>query len=113
MYWCVVIRVRLKQEVGESLPTTSKPPEREPSRQDASCCADRTALGFSFISSSSRQTYESSVLLRLELQMLASADVFSGTFSSNMGRVVALMRHTLRKPKESTLSIDGRRWHPA
>lgn len=53
------------------------------------------------------------MLLRLELQMLASADVFSGTFSSNMSRVVALMRHTLRKPEESTLSIDGRRWHPA
>eukprot|EP00903_Cladosiphon_okamuranus_P007629 g7398.t1 len=34
-----------------------------------------------------RNTYEATVLLRLELQMLAGADVFSGTFSSNLGRV--------------------------
>ena len=59
------------------------------------------------------QTYEATVLLRLELQMLAGADVFSGTFSSNLGRIVALMRHTLHKPEQSTLSVDGRRWFPA
>lgn len=45
--------------------------------------------------------------------MLAGADVFAGTFSSNLGRIVALMRHTLKKPEQSTLSIDDRRWFPA
>lgn len=52
------------------------------------------------------------VLLRVELQMLADAEVFSGTFSSNLGRIVALMRHTMRKPKESALSGDDPTWFP-
>eukprot|EP00903_Cladosiphon_okamuranus_P007625 g7394.t1 len=61
---------------------------------------------------SDRNTYEAMVLLRLELQMLAGADVFSGTFSSNLGRIVCLMRHTLNKPKESALSGDHPDWYP-
>eukprot|EP00903_Cladosiphon_okamuranus_P007624 g7393.t1 len=59
-----------------------------------------------------RNTYEAMVLLRLELQMLAGAEVFSGTFSSNLGRIVCLMRHTLNKPKESALSADEPAWFP-
>eukprot|EP00903_Cladosiphon_okamuranus_P007636 g7405.t1 len=61
---------------------------------------------------SDRNTYEAMVLLRLELQMLAGAEVFSGTFSSNLGRIVCLMRHTLNKPKESALSADDPAWYP-
>jgi len=60
-----------------------------------------------------RQTYEALVLLWVELQMLAGADVFSGTFSSNLGRVVALMRHTLGKARNSALSADDPEWFPA
>ncbi|CAM9352109.1 unnamed protein product, partial [Ectocarpus sp. 12 AP-2014] len=39
-----------------------------------------------------RNTYEAMVLLLAEMRMLAGADVFSGTLSSNLGRLVALMR---------------------
>lgn len=56
------------------------------------------------------QTYEAVVLLRVELLMLAGAEVFSGTFSSNIGRIVALMRETLNKPRGSTLSADTETW---
>ena len=58
-----------------------------------------------------RQTYEAMVLLRVELLMLAGADVFSGTLSSNLGRVVALMRRTLKKPEDSTISADDPKWY--
>lgn len=59
-----------------------------------------------------RQTYEAVVLLMAELLMLAEADVFSGTLTLNVGRLVHLMRHTLNKPPESTVSADAPRWHP-
>eukprot|EP00903_Cladosiphon_okamuranus_P007627 g7396.t1 len=57
-----------------------------------------------------RNTYEAMVLLRAELLMLAGAEVFSGTFSSNIGRIVALMRDTLNKPRGSALSNDTEEW---
>lgn len=50
------------------------------------------------------------VLLRVEMLMLAGADVFCGTFSSNIGRLVALLRETLKKPRDSTLSADIKDW---
>lgn len=50
------------------------------------------------------------VLLRAELEMLAGAAVFSGTFSSNVGRMVALMRKTLDMPDASALSVDFPTW---
>lgn len=56
------------------------------------------------------QTYEALVLLRAETLMLAGAEVFSGTFSSNVGRIVALMREALEKPRNSALSADTERW---
>lgn len=56
------------------------------------------------------QTYEAMVLLRVEMLMLAGADVFSGTFSSNLGRIVAFMRETSGKPRESALSSDVPLW---
>ncbi|CAN0505506.1 unnamed protein product, partial [Ectocarpus sp. 12 AP-2014] len=53
-----------------------------------------------------RNTYEAMVLLLTEMRMLAGADVFSGTLSSNIGRLVALMRRSLQQPDDSTLSGD-------
>ncbi|CAM9212405.1 unnamed protein product, partial [Ectocarpus sp. 13 AM-2016] len=58
-----------------------------------------------------RNTYESLVILRAELEMLANANVFCGTFSSNMSRIVALMRRTLKLPDESALSADTPHWY--
>ncbi|CAM9127186.1 unnamed protein product, partial [Ectocarpus sp. 4 AP-2014] len=58
-----------------------------------------------------RNTYESLVVLRAELEMLANADVFCGTFSSNLSRIVALMRRTLKLPDESALSADTPHWY--
>ncbi|CAM9804238.1 unnamed protein product [Ectocarpus sp. 8 AP-2014] len=61
-----------------------------------------------------RNTYEATVLLLTEMRMLAGADVFSGTLSSNIGRLVALMRYSLQKPDDSTLSGDRpAHWMPA
>ncbi|CAM9473235.1 unnamed protein product [Ectocarpus sp. 13 AM-2016] len=60
-----------------------------------------------------RNTYEAMVLLLAEMRMLAGADVFSGTLSSNIGRLVALMRYSLQKPQDSTLSGDRpEHWNP-
>ncbi|CAM9795718.1 unnamed protein product [Ectocarpus fasciculatus] len=61
-----------------------------------------------------RNTYEARVLLLAEMSLLAGAEVFSGTLSSNLGRIIALMRYTLGKPKESVLSGDApHAWQPA
>ncbi|CAN0323174.1 unnamed protein product [Ectocarpus sp. 12 AP-2014] len=61
-----------------------------------------------------RNTYEARVLLLAEMSLLAGAEVFSGTLSSNLGRVIALMRYSLGKPKESVLSGDApHAWQPA
>ncbi|CAN0316971.1 unnamed protein product [Ectocarpus sp. 6 AP-2014] len=63
--------------------------------------------------SNDRNTYEARVLLLAEMRMLAGADVFSGTLSSNIGRLVVLMRYSLQKPNDSTLSGDRRgHWKP-
>ncbi|CAM9245302.1 unnamed protein product [Ectocarpus sp. 13 AM-2016] len=60
-----------------------------------------------------RNTYEAMVLLFAEMRMLAGANVFSGTLSSNLGRLVALMRYSSQKPHDSTLSGDRpQRWRP-
>ncbi|CAM9336551.1 unnamed protein product [Ectocarpus fasciculatus] len=58
-----------------------------------------------------RNSYESLVVLRAELEMLANANVFCGTFSSNLSRIVALMRRTLKLPDESGLSADTPNWY--
>ncbi|CAM9383799.1 unnamed protein product [Ectocarpus sp. 6 AP-2014] len=57
-----------------------------------------------------RNSYEAMVYLRAELEMLAGSAVFSGTFSSNVGRMVALMRKTLDMPDESAVSVDFPAW---
>lgn len=57
-----------------------------------------------------RKGYDAVVLLMAELRMLARADVFSGTFSSNVGRMVTLMRNALHQPKRSAVAADKKRW---
>lgn len=50
-------------------------------------------------------------LLLAELHMLSEADVFSGTFSSNIGRMVVLMRETLHMPRDSAVSCGNDVWY--
>lgn len=52
------------------------------------------------------------ILLVAELRMLANADVFSGTFSSNIGRMVVLLREALKMPRASAVSSDTPGWYP-
>lgn len=47
------------------------------------------------------------VLLHAELHMLAGARVFCGTYTSNFGSVVALMRESMSLPRGSALSADS------
>lgn len=60
----------------------------------------------------SAQTYSSFVCFFAELQMLAESDVFVGSFSSNVSRLLALRRESLGRPRGSTLSVDIPAWHP-
>lgn len=46
-----------------------------------------------------------------ELQMMAGADVFCGTYSSNVGRLVVLLREALNLPRDSALSCDRPDWY--
>lgn len=42
-----------------------------------------------------------------DLQMLSASPVFVGTFSSNIGRVVALLREGIHgHPRDSCISLD-------
>ena len=55
--------------------------------------------------------YGSVVYLLADLEQLAAADVFVGTCSSNIGRLVFLLRDGLGKDQSSDISLD-REWHP-
>ncbi|CAM9114923.1 unnamed protein product [Laminaria digitata] len=57
------------------------------------------------------QDYASFVYLMADLEQLAAADVFVGTCSSNIGRLVMLLRDNLGKEKNSGISLDGA-WNP-
>ena len=46
-----------------------------------------------------------------DIEQLAAADVFVGTFTSNVGRLVAMLREGLGKPRESSISLDAS-WQP-
>ena len=48
-----------------------------------------------------------------DIQMLVEAEVFVGTFSSNIGRIVYELRDAIGKRRETTINIEGRQWHPA
>lgn len=58
------------------------------------------------------QTYEAGICLVTELHVLAGAEVFSGTFSSNVGRLVVLQYEVLKMPRGSALSSDMPDWDP-
>lgn len=53
------------------------------------------------------QGYRSFVYLISDLEQLSKAEVFVGTFSSNLGRHVATMREVNGKPRSSSRSADS------
>lgn len=55
--------------------------------------------------------YGSVVYLLADLEQLAAADVFVGTCSSNIGRLVMVLRDGLGKEKDSSISLDLP-WYP-
>lgn len=56
--------------------------------------------------------YGSFVYILADLEQLAAAELFVGTFSSNVGRLVMLLREDLGKPRNSTISMDRHSWYP-
>lgn len=50
-------------------------------------------------------------MLFSELEMLAEADIFVGTFSSNIGRRVVLMREANGLQRDTAMSVDVSTWH--
>ncbi|CAM9235847.1 unnamed protein product, partial [Laminaria digitata] len=60
---------------------------------------------------SNKQGYGSFVYLLADLEQLAAADVFVGTCSSNLGRLVMVLRDGLGKDKKSSISLDLP-WYP-
>ncbi|CAM9141048.1 unnamed protein product, partial [Ascophyllum nodosum] len=57
--------------------------------------------------------YGSYVVLFAELEMLSQANVFVGTFTSNVARLIMLMREAKGMPRSSTLSVDRPNWFAA
>lgn len=57
------------------------------------------------------KAYTSFVYLMADLEQLAAADVFVGTSSSNMGRLVFLLREGVGKERSSSISMD-KAWTP-
>ncbi|CAM9447993.1 unnamed protein product, partial [Laminaria digitata] len=58
------------------------------------------------------QGYGSFVYILADLEQLAAAELFVGTFSSNVGRLVMLLREGRGKPRSSSISLDVGSWHP-
>lgn len=65
----------------------------------------------SFVIVDAGQTYELWIGLHAELRMLSEAECFVGTFSSNIARLVFVMREVQGHPQNSTVSVDEPRWH--
>ncbi|CAM9139363.1 unnamed protein product [Ascophyllum nodosum] len=57
--------------------------------------------------------YGSYVVLFAELEMLSQANVFVGTFTSNVAQLIMLMREAEGTPRSSTLSVDRPNWFAA
>lgn len=57
------------------------------------------------------QDYPAFVYMFADLEQLTKSELFVGTFSSNVGRLVALLREAAGKSRESSISID-RDWVP-
>ncbi|CAM9717302.1 unnamed protein product [Ectocarpus sp. 12 AP-2014] len=62
--------------------------------------------GVKLPSTSRSMTYELYVGLHAELYMMSHAEIFVGTFSSNVGRLVYLMREVNGLPRNSSISVD-------
>lgn len=58
------------------------------------------------------QNYDTFVTLLAELQVLREADVFIGTFSSNIGRLMMLLREANGFPRDTTRSVHVPEWFP-
>ncbi|CAM9350478.1 unnamed protein product, partial [Laminaria digitata] len=58
------------------------------------------------------QGYGSFVYILADLEQLAAAELFVGTFTSNVGRFVVLLREGLGKPRYSSISMDASSWYP-
>ncbi|CAM9749390.1 unnamed protein product, partial [Ascophyllum nodosum] len=59
------------------------------------------------------QSYAELVYMFADLHQLTHASVFVGTFSSNIGRLVALLRQNIgNKQASTTISIDRDGWNP-
>lgn len=54
--------------------------------------------------------YGSFVYLFTDLHQLARADVFVGTFTSNVGRMVMVLREGFQKERTSAISLDKKYW---
>ena len=52
------------------------------------------------------------VVFFTELKMLSQANVFVGTYSSNVARMIALLRESRDMPRSSILSLDIPDWYP-
>ncbi|CAM9831289.1 unnamed protein product, partial [Sphacelaria rigidula] len=58
------------------------------------------------------QRYPSFVYMFADLHQLAASEVFVGTFSSNIGRLVYLLRKNNGKDGDSSISLDTQGWWP-
>lgn len=52
------------------------------------------------------------VYLFVDLQQLSLAEVFVGTFSSNLGRLIAVLREGNGRERSSAISVDRPTWTP-
>ncbi|CAM9799642.1 unnamed protein product, partial [Laminaria digitata] len=59
-----------------------------------------------------QEEYGSFVYILADLEKLAAAELFVGTFSSNVGRFVVVLREGLGKPRNSSISLDQKSWYP-
>lgn len=71
----------------------------------------RSFICFTVALRSILQNYPSFVYMFADLEQLTKAELFVGTFSSNVGRLVALLREAAGKSRQSAISIDGA-WLP-
>ncbi|CAN0483742.1 unnamed protein product, partial [Scytosiphon promiscuus] len=58
-----------------------------------------------------RKGYGAFVYMFADIEQLAVADVFVGTFTSNVGKLVVMLREGLGKRRSSSISLDAP-WHP-
>ena len=70
-----------------------------------------TMLNMPITTRSRFQEYKSFVYLFSDIERLSNAEVFVGTFSSNIGRIVHVARESKNKPRTSSISLDVK-WHP-